>query len=61
MLNFDLVGKRFIELRKLRGFTQSQIAEYLQVDQRYISKCEKTNVNLALIPLKKQQISLDVH
>mgnify|MGYP000882283934 FL=1 len=41
MLNFDLIGKRFSELRRKSGFTQSQIAEYLNVDQSYISKCEK--------------------
>lgn len=41
MLNFELISKRFNELRNLNGFTQSQLAEYLQVDQSYISKCEK--------------------
>jgi transcriptional regulator with XRE-family HTH domain len=41
MLNFELVAKRFSELRNRSGFTQSIIAEYLDVDQSYISKCEK--------------------
>ena len=41
MLNFELVSKRFSELRKKSGFTQSIVAEYLEVDQSYISKCEK--------------------
>ena len=41
MLNFELVGKRFSELRNKSGFTQSIVAEYLDVDQSYISKCEK--------------------
>ena len=41
MLNFELIGKRFNELREGSRFTQSQIAEYLGVDQSYISKCEK--------------------
>ena len=41
MLNFELMGKRFSELRNGSGFTQSQLAEYLDVDQSYISKCEK--------------------
>ena len=41
MLNFELVGKRFSELRNRCGFTQSMVAEYLGVDQSYISKCEK--------------------
>ena len=41
MLNFELIAKRFSELRNRSGFTQSIIAEYLGVDQSYISKCEK--------------------
>ncbi len=41
MLNFELVGKRFSELRNKSGYTQSMVAEYLDVDQSYISKCEK--------------------
>lgn len=36
-----MIGKRFSELRNKSGFTQSQLAEYLDVDQSYISKCEK--------------------
>lgn len=41
MLNYELVAKRFSEVRKKSGFTQSIMAEYLDVDQSYISKCEK--------------------
>ena len=41
MLNLELVAQRFSELRSRSGFTQSVIAEYLDVDQSYISKCEK--------------------
>lgn len=41
MLNIELVAKRFSELRNRSGFTQSIIAKYLDVDQSYISKCEK--------------------
>ena len=41
MLNIELIAKRFSELRNRSGFTQSIIAEYLGVDQSYISKCEK--------------------
>lgn len=39
--NFELIGNRFNELRVQNGLTQSQLAEYLNVDQSYISKCEK--------------------
>jgi len=41
MLNFELVAKRFSELRNKSGYTQSIMAEYLDIDQSYISKCEK--------------------
>ena len=41
MLNFGLVGKKVKELRDQYGLNQSQLAEYLKVDQSYISKCEK--------------------
>ena len=41
MVSFELIGKRFKELREQSGLTQEQIAEYLNVDQSYISKCEK--------------------
>jgi len=41
MLNFELVGKKVKDLREQSGLNQSQLAEYLKVDQSYISKCEK--------------------
>lgn len=41
MLNFEMVGKKVKELRDQYGLNQSQLAEYLKVDQSYISKCEK--------------------
>ncbi|WIV12208.1 helix-turn-helix transcriptional regulator [Proteiniborus sp. MB09-C3] len=53
MLNFDLVGKRFSELRNRSGFTQSMIAEYLDVDQSYISKCEKNERQFSVDVLEK--------
>ena len=40
MLNF--IGERLIDLRKNSGITQEQLAAYLNVDQSYISKCEKS-------------------
>jgi len=53
MLNFELVGKRFNELRVNSGFTQSQLAKYLQVDQSYISKCEKNERQFSVDVLEK--------
>jgi transcriptional regulator with XRE-family HTH domain len=53
MLNFELIGKRFNELREGSQFTQSQIAEYLGVDQSYISKCEKNERQFSTDVLEK--------
>ena len=41
MLNFDMVGKRVKALREESELNQRQLAEYLKVDQSYISKCEQ--------------------
>lgn len=51
MLN--LVGERFNELRNRCGLTQSQMAEYLDVDQSYISKCEKNERQFSVDILEK--------
>jgi len=53
MLNSEVLGKRFSELRQKSGFTQSQLAAYLQVDQSYISKCEKNERKFSLDILEK--------
>lgn len=49
----NLAGKRFSELRIKSGLTQSQLAEYLQVDQSYISKCEKNERQFNIDILEK--------
>lgn len=53
MLNFELVAKRFSELRNNSGLTQSIIADYLGVDQSYISKCEKGERQMSIDILEK--------
>lgn len=53
MLNFELIGKKFSELRRMSGFTQGQLAEYLEVDQSYISKCEKNERQFSVDILEK--------
>ena len=52
-MNFELIGNRFSELRKKNGFTQSQVAEYLEVDQSYISKCESNERQFSVDILEK--------
>ena len=56
MLNFELAGKRFSELRDRSGFTQSMVAEYLDVDQSYISKCEKGERQFSADILEKNEL-----
>ena len=53
MLKSEMVGDRFYEMREKSGFTQNQIAAYLQVDQSYISKCEKNLRKFSLDILEK--------
>lgn len=53
MLNFTLVGERFSELRSRSGFSQKQLAEFLDVDQSYISKCEKNERQFSADKLEK--------
>ena len=53
MLNFDLAAKKFKDLREQRGFTQEQLAQYLNVDQSYISKCEKNERQFSVDILEK--------
>ena len=53
MLNFEMVGKKVKELRDQYGLNQSQLAEYLKVDQSYISKCEKSERQFSSDMLEK--------
>ena len=49
--NMSVVGDRLKILRKDYGYTQKQIAEYLDIDQAYISRIEKgeRTLNLSLL------------
>ncbi len=50
---FKSIGERFNELRNKSGLTQSQIADFLKVDQSYISKCEKSERQFSIDILEK--------
>lgn len=49
----EIISKKVADLRKQNDFTQKQIAEFLNVDQSYISKYEKNERNLSLEILEK--------
>lgn len=53
MLNFESVGKKFKMLREQSNLNQSQMADYLKVDQSYISKCEKGERQFSVDILEK--------
>jgi len=53
MINFNLVGEKFKKLREESGLTQGQIAEYLSVNQSYISRYEKNERQLSVDLLEK--------
>ena len=53
MVNTDLAGMRFKELREKSGITQAQIADYLDIDQSYISKLEKNERQFGTDTLQK--------
>src|SRR5690554_3056515 len=50
---YDKLGTGFKELREAAGFTQSQVANYLGVDQSYVSKFEKNERQFSLDLLTK--------
>lgn len=47
------LGARFKQIRKKAGFTQSQTAQYLGVDQSYVAKFEKDERQFSLDQLRK--------
>lgn len=53
MINEKKIGLRVMELRKNTGITQKQLADYLNIDQSYISKIEKGERQLSLDSLTK--------
>ncbi len=47
------LGRRFSRIRTQSGLTQSQLAEYLKVDQSYVSRCEKNERQFSADVLEK--------
>lgn len=53
MTSINLVNKRFKELRESSNLTQIQLANFLNIDQSYISKFEKGERNISVDILEK--------
>lgn len=45
------IGKRILEIRKLRGFTQEALADYANIDRTYIGYIEngKQNISISIL------------
>lgn len=52
-MDLKLIAKRFKELRSKNKYSQKLMADYLGVDQSYISKCEKGERNFSIDILEK--------
>lgn len=48
-----LIGKRFKEIRSTHGYTQEQLANFLQIDRSMIAKFEKGERSLGVSVLEK--------
>ena len=55
-----LLGLRIKELRKIKGFTQEELAEKMEIDQRNLSKIECGNNFITAETLSKILSSLDI-
>lgn len=53
MKNNELIARKFKTLRTKLGFNQSQVANFLNVDQSYICKCEKNERKFTLDIIEK--------
>ncbi len=53
MFDTAMAGERFKELREKSGLTQAQLAQYLDIDQSYISKFEKNERQFGTDTLQK--------
>lgn len=54
------VGRRIHELRRASGRTQEQLAELLELHEKYVSRVERGLENLGLDSLVKYANALDV-
>lgn len=55
------VGKKIRLYRKARKLTQEELGEYLQIDQSYLGRIERGEVNITLDTLYKISDALKVH
>ena len=56
----ELLGLKVKELRIMRKITQEKMSEIIGVDNSYISKFERKNVNITIDKLEKIAKALDV-
>lgn len=54
-------GRRLVEIRKSKGFTQEQLAYASGIDRSYVGKIERGHVNLTVKKLYILAHCLDCH
>jgi transcriptional regulator with XRE-family HTH domain len=52
-INFKSIGEKIKDLREKTGFSQAQIAGFLDLDQSHISKIEKGERNISVDLIEK--------
>ena len=52
-LSFKQIGKRIMELRKLKGLSQADIAKFLKIPRSSVAQIELGNRNVSVIELIK--------
>ena len=56
----ELLGERIRELRKNRGLTQEQLAEFVEVEQKHVSRLELGKSYPTIERLEKIAVALNV-
>ncbi|MEF7440625.1 helix-turn-helix transcriptional regulator [Paenibacillus lautus] len=55
------VGKKIRLYRKARSLTQEELGEYLEIDQSYLGRIERGEINITLDTLYKISKALRIH
>lgn len=59
-IDYSIIGKRIKESRKLKNYTQENLAEFLNVSDAYISRIERGTTKINLETLAKLCSILDI-
>jgi len=60
MATLKLIGKNIAKFRKVKGFTQEDLAGAAEIDRSYLSEIENGHKNLSVTMLLKISEALDI-